>query len=114
MATTLLYGRSHDDEQSCFTRQAFLTNMLVASTLPSTFPLPSFAAEIAGPPEGVAIYAYRAGGLPSLRPLGLAKLLTRYEGYVEAPKSYKRSQVAVAFDFPSDWLQLDKLGGGIQ
>jgi len=67
-----------------------------------------------GPPPGAAIYAYRAGGLPSLRPLGLTKLLTRYEGYVEAPKTYPRGQVAIAFDFPSDWLQLDKLGGGIQ
>lgn len=33
---------------------------------------------------------------------------------MEAPKSYPRSNLPIAFDFPSDWLQLDKLGGGIQ
>ena len=64
---------------------------------------------------GAAIYAYRSGGLPSLRTLGITKLLTRYEGYVEAPKSYPGKQmIPISFDFPTDWLQLDKLGGGIQ
>ncbi len=66
------------------------------------------------PPTGAAIYAYRSGGLPSLRTLGITKLLTRYEGYVEAPKSYPQKQIPISFDFPTDWLQLDKLGGGIQ
>ena len=60
-----------------------------------------------------AAYAYRSGGLPSLRPLGLG-LLQRYEGYVEAPAASSRKQIFITFDFPSDWLQLDKLGGGIQ
>ena len=60
-----------------------------------------------------ATYAYRSGGLPSLRPLGLG-LLQRYEGYVEAPAASSRKQIFITFDFPSDWLQLDKLGGGIQ
>lgn len=60
-----------------------------------------------------ATYAYRAGGLPSLRPLGLG-LLNRYEGYVAAPEKSRRKQLFITFDFPSDWLQLDKLGGGIQ
>ena len=53
------------------------------------------------PPAGAAIYAYRAGGLPSLRALGFTKLLTRYEGYVEAPKSYSKSQIGMAFEFPT-------------
>jgi len=60
-----------------------------------------------------AAYAYRSGGLPSLRPLGLG-LLQRYEGYVEPPAASSRKQIFTTFDFPSDWLQLDKLGGGIQ
>ena len=30
------------------------------------------------------------------------------------PKSYPKRQIPIAFDFPTDWLQLDKLGGGIQ
>lgn len=44
----------------------------------------------------------------------MPKLLTCYEGYVEAPKSYGKSQIPLSFEFPSDWLQLDKLGGGVQ
>jgi len=98
-----------------FTRQSFLAQALVASSLPAlSANTPAFAAEIAAPPAGAAIYAYRSGGLPSLRPLGITKLLTRYEGYVEAPKSYPKGQIPISFEFPSDWLQLDKLGGGIQ
>lgn len=64
--------------------------------------------------QQAATYAYRSGGLPSLRPIGLTKLTTRYEGYVEAPKGYAQSGVPISFEFPSDWLQLDKLGGGVQ
>ena len=63
---------------------------------------------------GAAVYAYRSGGLPSLRPLGITKLLFRYEGYVQAPSSSSQSQIPISFEFPSDWLQLDKLSGGIQ
>ncbi len=69
---------------------------------------------LSAPPAGAAIYAYRSGGLPTLRTLGITKLLTRYEGYVEAPASSSKGQIPIAFDFPTDWLQLDKLGGGIQ
>lgn len=32
----------------------------------------------------------------------------------DRPKGYIKSQIPIAFDFPTDWLQLDKLGGGIQ
>jgi hypothetical protein len=105
-------------------RRVFLAKTLAATSIPSllgggiiTVPTSSaLANEIAGPPPGVAIYAYRSGGLPSLRPLGLTKLLTRYEGYVVAPTSgYPKSRtIPIAFNYPSDWLQLDKLGGGIQ
>jgi hypothetical protein len=104
-------------------RRVFLAKIAVTS-IPSsllgggiiTVPTSSaLANEIAGPPPGVAIYAYRSGGLPSLRPLGLTKLLTQYEGYVVAPTSgYPKSTIPIAFNYPSDWLQLDKLGGGIQ
>lgn len=110
-------------------RRLFLSKAALAVTsIPSlllgggivTVPTSSaMADEIAGPPPGVAIYAYRSGGLPSLRPLGFSKLLTRYEGYVVAPTSgYPISStstiIPIAFNYPSDWLQLDKLGGGIQ
>jgi len=104
-----------DDIDPSFTRQAFLAKALVASSVSIVVGnAPAFADDVAASPAGAAVYAYRSGGLPSLRPLGLTKLLTRYEGYVEAPKSYPKSQIRISFDFPTDWLQLDKLGGGIQ
>lgn len=109
-------GMTASSDASSVTRQAFFAKALAASSLPFFLAnAPAFADEIAGPPAGAAIYAYRSGGLPSLRALGFTKLLTRYEGYLEAPKTYsKKGQVRVAFDFPTDWLQLDRLGGGVQ
>eukprot|EP00956_Cyclotella_meneghiniana_P014668 scaffold22086_cov71-Cyclotella_meneghiniana.AAC.9 len=96
------------------TRHSFLVNS--AKTVASSFLIstPSIADDIAAPPKGAAIYAYRSGGLARLTTLGLAKLLTRYEGYVTAPSGYSKSQIPICFDFPTDWLQLDKLGGGVQ
>lgn len=102
-------------DASSLSRQAFLAKLLVASSLPTILDnAPAFAAEIPGPPPGVAIYAYRSGGLPTLRALGLSKLLTRYEGYLEGPKSKNGQALRVAFDFPTDWLQLDRGAGGVQ
>lgn len=59
-----------------------------------------------------ATYAYRSGGLPTLRRLGLG-LLNRYEGYVMPPPDSNMRQIPISFDFPSDWLMIDKIGGGI-
>lgn len=107
------------DDPPSSPRRTFLAKVAAvaaSSSLPSVLlggGNPASAEDVSAPP-GAATYAYRAGGLPSLRPLGLAKLLSRYEGYVEAPKSYPKSQIPLVFDFPSDWLQIDKLGGGIQ
>jgi hypothetical protein len=95
-----------------FTRQQFLSNSAALASV--AIAAPAFADDIAGPPPGAAIYAYRSGGLARLSTLGLAKLITRYEGYVTAPNGYPKSQIPLSFDFPTDWLQLDKLGGGIQ
>lgn len=94
-------------------RRSFLSSgaLLIASSALLTGAPPLAFAEDSQPG---AIYAYRSGGLPSLRPIGLAKLTTRYEGYVEAPKGNAKSGIPISFEFPSDWLQLDKLGGGIQ
>ncbi|KAL9187019.1 hypothetical protein ACHAXT_010739 [Thalassiosira profunda] len=110
--TSLELEGSATDVDPSTSRRAFVANALTASSLPFfAGNAPALADDVAA---GAAVYAYRSGGLPSLRPLGLTKLLTRYEGYVEAPKGYLRGQLPIAFDFPSDWLQLDKLGGGIQ
>jgi len=61
-----------------------------------------------------ALYAYRSGGLPSLRSIGIGGLTTRYEGYVEGTSSTSGRPLTISFEYPTDWLQLDKLGGGIQ
>lgn len=93
-----------------FDRRSFLSSgAFLASSVLLTGAPPSAVAEDS---EAAAIYAYRSGGLPSLRPIGLTKLTTRYEGYVEAPKGYEKSSgIPISFEFPSDWLQLDKFGG---
>ena len=93
------------------TRHSFVNSV---TTVASSFLIttPSIADDIAAPPKGAAIYAYRSGGLARLTTLGFAKLLTRYEGYVTAPLGL--GQIPISFDFPTDWLQLDKLGGGVQ
>ena len=97
------------------TRQNFLQLTSSASIASLFFNTQSAVADdIAAPPPNAAIYAYRSGGLARLTTLGLAKLTTRYEGYVVSPRGYTKSQIPIAFDFPTDWLQLDKLGGGIQ
>ena len=94
------------------TRHNFITSS--AAIASSLLISPAFADDIATPPVNAAIYAYRSGGLARLTTLGISKFLTRYEGYVTAPNGYPKSQIPVAFDFPTDWLQLDKLGGGVQ
>ena len=96
-------------------RQSFISGAAasaIASLLVNASP--AVADDIAAPPPNTAIYAYRSGGLARLTTLGLAKLTTRYEGYVISPKGYSTTQVPISFDYPTDWLQLDKLGGGIQ
>lgn len=52
-----------------------------------------------------AVYA-RVTRPPSIGTLGFAKLNSRYAGAVDG--------LPVSFDFPTDWLQLDRANGGIQ
>ena len=46
--------------------------------------------------------------------VGIAKLKTKYEAEVLAPSGSKARYAGVSFEFPSDWLQLDRALGGIQ
>lgn len=74
--------KDSDTDVGQITRKSFLViNAVMASSLAVA---PALADDIAGPPTGAAIYAYRSGGLARLTTLGLAKLLTRYEGFVAA------------------------------
>lgn len=104
--------KSHMLDDGNMDRRSFFSSsaLIASSALLTGAPPRAFAEDN----QAAAVYAYRSGGLPSLRPIGLAKLTTRYEGYVEAPKGNAKSQIPISFEFPSDWLQLDKLGGGIQ
>lgn len=74
--------KDSDTDVGQITRQSFLAIHAVMAT--SLAVAPALSDDIAGPPTGAAIYAYRSGGLARLTTLGLAKLLTRYEGYVAA------------------------------
>jgi hypothetical protein len=66
----------------------------------------------------IATWAYRAnpGFSPSLSRAGALGNLYRYNDQLVAPssESSKRRSVGVQFEFPSDWLQLDRQIGGIQ
>jgi len=46
--------------------------------------------------------------------VGIAKLKTKYEAEVLAPSGSKARYAGVSFEFPSDWLQLDRALGGLQ
>jgi hypothetical protein len=58
----------------------------------------------------VASYALRYGDYTRLTKLGFGERL-RLDDYVVGPGN---SKVSVSFEFPSDWLQLDRVLGGIQ
>ena len=64
----------------------------------------------------VATWAYRAnpGFGASLTPAGPLRTLYRYNDQVVAPKGSKLRSIPIQFEFPSDWLQLDRAIGGIQ
>eukprot|EP00978_Attheya_sp_CCMP212_P043539 scaffold286178_cov57-Attheya_sp.AAC.4 len=63
----------------------------------------------------VATFAIRSSfSIPKLTKVGIAGLLNRLEDQVLAPKGSKSGTVFCSFEFPSDWLQLDKVNGGIQ
>lgn len=61
----------------------------------------------------VASWAYRAapGLKPRLTRAGSLGTLFRYDDQVVAPNNKK--SLSITFEFPSDWLQLDKFLGGI-
>jgi hypothetical protein len=64
----------------------------------------------------VAHWAYRAnpGLSPSLSRAGTFGNLYRCNDQLVAPSGSKRRSLGVQFEFPADWLQLDKYNGGFQ
>jgi len=63
-------------------------------------------------PPGVATWALRASE-PTYRKLNLGTI-NRYEGQLVSPKGPMARGISVSFDFPSDWLQLDRANGCVQ
>uniref|UniRef100_A0A7S2EWI7 Uncharacterized protein n=1 Tax=Trieres chinensis TaxID=1514140 RepID=A0A7S2EWI7_TRICV len=64
----------------------------------------------------VATYATRRlGTLPAtVGSVGLTGLKSRFAEQLYAPEGSVPKYVSASFEFPSDWLQLDRLTGGIQ
>lgn len=92
-----------------------LKKKLSSTTTTYSETLPSVAAPAAIQDDSTAAtYAYRyaPGFGPRLTKLGLAGEKFRYEDQLVSPTG--KGYLSVTFDFPSDWLQLDKLLGGIQ
>lgn len=68
------------------------------------------AASAAGDTTAAATFALRYGDYTRLTKLGFGERF-RLDDYVVGPGN---SKLSVSFEFPSDWLQLDRLLGGIQ
>ena len=68
------------------------------------------AASAAGDTTAAATFALRYGDYTRLTKLGFGERF-RLDDYVVGPGN---SKVSVSFEFPSDWLQLDRLLGGVQ
>ena len=64
----------------------------------------------------IATWAYRAnpGFNPRLTRTGPFGNLYQLNDMVEAPVGSKRRSIGIQFEFPNDWLQLDRNIGGIQ
>ena len=62
--------------------------------------------------EGYGTWVEECEALPVCETTISTHIIKLYS--VEAPKNYGKSTLPIAFDFPTDWLAIDKLGGGIQ
>lgn len=85
-----------------------------ASTLPSTSFKDDSSSSSNGGPVATWAYRYNPGVGASLTRAGNFGNLYRYTDSLAAPSNSKRRSVGVQFEFPADWLQLDRAIGGIQ
>mmetsp|Transcript_22205 Transcript_22205/g.33913 ORF Transcript_22205/g.33913 Transcript_22205/m.33913 type:complete len:344 (-) Transcript_22205:53-1084(-) len=85
-----------------------------SSSSPSSTATTASSSIIDDVPENVATNVFVAGADARLTKVGLTKLTTRYDGQLLAPNKSNSRYLSVSFEFPTDWLQLDKFNGGIQ
>lgn len=94
------------------------TTTTTTSRIPSSSSIVNDVSSNPSSSSGVATWAYRSnpGMGPTISRVGTFGTLSRYNDNVVAPKSsnQRRSFIGLQFEFPSDWLQLDRQSGGIQ
>lgn len=101
---------------SGITRVREVKSMQETTSSPVASKKPAAPVEAVDDRAPIATWAYRAnpGFNPSLTPAGPLRNLYRFSDMVVAPSGTKRRAIGVQFEFPSDWLQLDRSIGGIQ
>ncbi|KAL7540767.1 hypothetical protein ACHAXR_011667 [Thalassiosira sp. AJA248-18] len=106
-----LKGISSTDNGTAASRLRELKQSETSAAVPAVTPgqRPVLSKEELG---SAATYARVSGG-KSVQTIGLTKLNSRYSGSVEGP-SGSNNLLPIQFDFPTDWLQLDRANNGIQ
>lgn len=85
----------------------------LASSPPPVSRAPPSLPTLDGPVAGAATNVRRVSGTPKLIKTGSLGTLYKYEDTLVAINDSRRF-LYVSFEFPSDWLQLDRILGGIQ
>lgn len=64
--------------------------------------------------SSIAVSAKRSVTSPPILKKSALGTIARFEENIEGPPGSKKKYVYVSFEFPSDWLQLDRVLGGVQ
>jgi len=65
-------------------------------------------------PPGVASAVTRTSTAPPFLRKAQLGTMSRFEDQIQAPTGSKFKTVSISFEFPSDWLQLDRVLGGVE
>ena len=103
--------KAYDGSASARVNQ--IKEMAPAMTTKTASPVPVAVVEEEQGPIATWLYRSAPGFNPRLSRAGALGNLYRYDDTVVAPAGSKARQYGVSFEFPSDWLQLDKFLGGI-
>jgi hypothetical protein len=108
--------KAYDGSGSARVREITQQQKQQISTTPTPVSKPSSETSNNDSREPIATWAYRynPGVGATLSRAGAFGNLYQYTDSLAAPTSSKSRSVGVTFQFPSDWLQLDRQIGGIQ